>query len=400
MVFDKLGKLYRKIADDYYLGESIYLVAFALFIAVSVWQTTAFEFSWTIYKVVLLIFMMATAVKIIIFDGYTGWQLILIGIAGIGIAGRYASGIGSANLIALLLMVVAAKNVDFDKIVKIYLIVAGGIVFLALVAALLKVIPNYHWYGDNRHKYALGLTYCTDAAAHYFFLLLSYFYIRKDKLKIIEYILAVVYALLVFSATGGKLDVSCNIFTIVVFALGNFVMNDNNHKMLKRRSQTSWENAWKAIGPFTMPCMALLMSVLTYLYKDSNATLVWIDEFITGRLRISRESIEKYGLGLFGKDVVLIGNGHGRSSVTGEYNFVDSSYLYMALIYGVLLAIVVVFIYSLISVKHKNNLYIQYVVAVIAINAAIAHHLLDPAYNIFIVAIMAKVSDTINEYKR
>lgn len=170
-------------------------------------------------------------------------------------------------------------------------------------------------------------------------------------------------------------------------------MNDNGHKMLKRRSMVVWENAWKVIGTLAMPCMALLMSLLTYLYKESRTILVWIDEFITGRLHVGYESIEKYGLSLFGKDVVMIGNGVGKSTTSGEYNFVDCSYLYNALLYGIILAVVVVFAYTLIALRNKNNLYIQYVVAVIAINAAIAHHLLDPAYNIFTIAIMAKVSE-------
>ena len=104
--------------------------------------------------------------------------------------------------------------------------------------------------------------------------------------------------------------------------------------------------------------------------------------------------IQKYGIKLFGQPVEMVGNG-GTSGVSKNYFFIDCSYLYTALRYGLL--VLVIFCIYFVAINYKmmkrKNIFFTIVVAFIAINSMVAHHFIDIAYNPFLLSFFAFIED-------
>ena len=86
----------------------------------------------------------------------------------------------------------------------------------------------------------------------------------------------------------------------------------------------------------------------------------------------------------------MYGNG-GSVEWIEDYFFLDCSYVNILLTWGLILflSVMILFIYS--CTKNRKDLYFQYAIAAIAVNSMIAHHLMDVAYNPFVLAIAAGV---------
>lgn len=84
------------------------------------------------------------------------------------------------------------------------------------------------------------------------------------------------------------------------------------------------------------------------------------------------------------------GNG-GTLNLVDEYFFLDCSYVNILLTWGLILFLVVMILFICGCTKNRKDLYFQYAIAAIAVNSMIAHHLMDVAYDPFVLAIAAEV---------
>ena len=100
----------------------------------------------------------------------------------------------------------------------------------------------------------------------------------------------------------------------------------------------------------------------------------------------------EYGFRLFGQYVKMVGNGSTTEITTKYYFFIDCSYLYVGLQYGLIFLLAVLLIYVLCCRKYQNDRYFLLTIVLISINCMIAHHLLEIAYNPFALALFAKMT--------
>lgn len=88
-------------------------------------------------------------------------------------------------------------------------------------------------------------------------------------------------------------------------------------------------------------------------------------------------------------------NGNGFSTKTpnwDKYFFVDCSYIYNYLRYGLVFLLVLLIVYVACCKKYYDDKYFLLTVALISLNCMIAHHLIELAYNPFALALFAKCS--------
>ena len=139
-----------------------------------------------------------------------------------------------------------------------------------------------------------------------------------------------------------------------------------------------------------MPLLAFVSILFTYLYSDGNPLWAKMDSTLLARFRLGKQAFEEYGLKLFGQKIPMNGNG-GTVEWIEDYFFLDCSYVNILLTWGLILflSVMILFIYS--CTKNRKDLYFQYAIAAIAVNSMIAHHLMDVAYNPFVLAIAAGV---------
>ena len=142
-----------------------------------------------------------------------------------------------------------------------------------------------------------------------------------------------------------------------------------------------------------MPGMAILSIILTALYQGGNSVWNVFDSTLIARLRYGQQAFTEYGIKLFGQKIELVGNG-GSLELKGEYFFLDCSYMNLALQFGIVLLGIVTLLIVLALFwhacrKNRKDLHFQYAIAVIAVNCVIAHHMMDIAYDPFVLATVA-----------
>lgn len=402
-----LKEKYYQWLNDPYNGEILFFTGFTISIFWSVLRTTMFPYSMIAFVVCLAIAVSLMAAKIILFDTYTFKMLIVVVImfvCGIMIllSARYFWPI------LWLFVVVASKDIPFRKILQVYLLMNITVMGLAFVASLLGVIENLAYTSSEieRLRYSFGCGYTTDFAAHVFYMILTAFYLYHEQLKWYHYAGTCVIDGFIFYFCHAKLDTTCIILIVIFFggykikqtlskkeqvyitdiATGRNISKVNFFK--KTRAYYRYKKRWKNFAVVSLPLLGLLMYFLSASYRADNETMAAINEFITGRLSLAYSGLRKYGISLFGQNVPMEGFG-GSLKHTKPYFFIDSSYLFILLRYGLLFLCMVFIIYGIICYKNKHDTALMLVIVILAISSSIDHHLLEEAYNPFGYALFA-----------
>ena len=137
-----------------------------------------------------------------------------------------------------------------------------------------------------------------------------------------------------------------------------------------------------------MSVLAALSIIFTSIYSDGNNIWEKLDDTLLARLKLGKRAFTEYGIKIFGQRIEMIGNG-GSLELKGEYFFLDSSYVNILMIWGIAFLIVVLILFGYACYRNRKDLYFQYAIALIAVNCVIAHHLMDIAYNPFMLAVFA-----------
>lgn len=305
---------------------------------------------------------------------------------------------------------VAAKDIPFRKILQIYLLMNITIMGLAFIASLLGVIENLAYTSSEtkRLRYSFGCTYTTDFAAHVFYMLLTAFYLYYEKLKWYHYIGVCLIDGFIFYFCHAKLDTTCIIIMMVFFGTSQIAQSlskkeqtavmdittgrriDKINIFKKTKSYSKHKIRWKKLASVSLPVLGLFMYFLSASYRANSEFMVAFDEFVTGRLALAYKGLQQYGIPLFGKNVPMEGFG-GSLKHTKPYFFIDSSYLFILLRYGLVFLCMVFVIYAVICYKHKEDTALMLVIVVLAISSSIDHHLLEEAYNPFDMHFMSSV---------
>lgn len=382
---EKLQKKYETWLSDFHNAELLFFAGFIIYLGRGVWSTTTFPLPRLISKLCLLLPLLLIGLKVLFFDNYKVKPLIILGISAIGSLLIYRSS-SYLNILFWLVLVAGSKNISFKKILKVYLVIAGSIILLAFCSSLLGVIENYRYVTTSRGiRNSFGITYTTDFAAHIFFLALAFFYLVGEKLKLYHYIGVLIVASLIYRFCNARLD-SCSLVLIVItFGLGNWI---EHSCYIGKNGKNLWRNIWSTKGIYIMPFLAVISLAATVLYRPGSGLLFELDKVISSRLLLGNQGIKEYGYTLFGQAIDMIGNG-GGTEYPSNYFFIDCSYIYVLLRFGVLFAVAVLIAYTAACYKNKHDLFFLYAIALVAVNCTIAHHLLEFEYNPFALALLA-----------
>ena len=305
--------------------------------------------------------------------------------------------IGVANLIirhdrsflACVLMIISVRGLSFRRIVS-CLITAGALIMLAaILASQMGLIENLVYNSrKGRHAYALGIIYSTDFAAHVFFLFLGYAYIKKGKFRIYEYIGIAVLTVIMFEFTRARNNTICILLFLTATAVYNFILLHVNGRIAEYVNRTIVVLS----VAFIISCVVGSLAI-TIIYPKDNALFKALAGSLQARYRMGNQAFCKYGITLFGSDIPQIG--FGITSIAPEwYFFLDISYVKILFCKGVVVfAAILIMEVRCIAKCIKKNIYLLMIFAIIALECSVEHHLDELAYNFFLLAVFAELSD-------
>lgn len=375
---------YQKQLKNTHFNEWLFLMAYMLYLFRGMWQSTMFPKFRIIVLVCVPVAALFLVLKIIIYDSYTQKSTFMIVITAIFIL-IICWRARTIIPFMWMLLILGSKNVDFKQILRIYVLVVGAVLVLAFFSSLLGVIENLQFMGITRTINAFGIIYPTDFAAHVFYILMVLFYLNQEKIRTVHYTIVLVIAGLLYYFCDARLDSICIVSLVCLFGMGTWI--ESSYKV-SRNLKHDWDKVWGNMGVFIVPVAAGVSILTTLLFQSDNSFWNKFNTLLSNRLQLGKNMYQVYGFELFGQWVEMIGYG-GTTGGVENYNYVDCSYMQVLLIYGIVGFFIIVVLYMLCCKKNKDNHFLLYCIALVAINSMVAHHLIQVEYNPWLLSLFS-----------
>lgn len=371
--------------------ERIYLFILGAYFARVIFDTTMFQFSWPVFFYPVI----RVAALIIAWNNVINakWDNRKNALGCLIVAVIFCFSFtmtGYEFLFDLGILLLGAVGVSGRKIVKVYFICVLVVMYLALIASLTGCIPELVYKEGELYKHSFGICYPTDFAAHLVYMMLAFWVVFKKIPSIIPAIImaGLTVTQLVFCGTQcSEIVMALSILCVIYVAISQRVMREN--KILRKL----------IIGVDKMVCMttiicAVVIITLSIKYNPDIPRLEQLNQILSNRLLLAQNAFQQYGISLFGTTFEMIGNGSGVVSRTG-YNFIDSSFCLILIRYGILPFGAVLLISVLASIKalRTGNRRIVFALALIAVHSMIEHHLMELAYNPFLLLTFCNMNE-------
>ena len=293
------------------------------------------------------------------------------------------------NILALILFIYGARNMSFERIAKITVLIDFLILFLVIISSKLGIIQNYISYSFGRQREYLGFLYALTPLSIFANAVLLETYINRKKIPIYRIGLYGLIAFALFRATNSRLNFIITIIALFVSLFDRIIKND---KLIGNIIS-------KVFMCVSFPVCAVISVYLSYTYTGTGWTAV-LNSLLGSRIRLAHNALMQYGITLFGNEIEWSGwglNSLGEVSSI-EYNYVDNSYVQMLVQYGIIVFVLVLLFFSLLQVFlcRKNEYFLSMILTIIAFHGLIDDSIFGLAYNTFWLAFSLVIS---KEYK-
>ncbi|MCF0228849.1 MAG: hypothetical protein HUJ76_04040 [Parasporobacterium sp.] len=374
--------------------EVIYLVYMCIVVLIAYKDTTMWTYRLVTdqFFTVLRYFGIALVLfKIILSD--KGWNVkkaaaALIVFAVFIISWKY---VGRYYVVELAILIIGAHGIDFRKIVKVFFAVSAAATAVTIILAASGVIENLIYTRGSHIRISFGSVYPTDFTAHLFFLTACYLWLRELRITYIEIIIIAAEAVFCQVFCQARNNAVC--IGILAICVLIFKLVDRKKKDFSLPGPVQYG----LVG--SMPFLAVLITMMSYLYDPGQKLMLMIDNVLSGRISLGKTAFDIYNVTPFGQYIYMRGWG-GSTDISDElsYFYLDSSYINILFRFGALVFFVVIGIFVLGSIREKKNRnWIHMIIlGVIALECFTEHHLIEIAYHPFLLMLFALCEGTGN----
>lgn len=385
-----VGKKFHEIGNWRIDGQIIYEIAFAFEFVVAFLITSTYTdyFSNHLLHTLMFAGLALVLLKIFLFDDLDLKWLAIDAIVLILLLITWRTS-KEFSLFSMGIFVLGTRNVDFKRIIKIYFYVGMLLLAFVVISAMGGLIRNLVYRRDmtNIVRQSFGIAYPTDFAAHVLYLILAYAYLKFGKIKWYDYAVFLAAAVFLVKFSDARLSAYAIILSIPVLWIGQRAQTD--HLLSRFIASFYW----------TVPILsAYLVIIASYFFTPSNKILTKVNNASSGRLFLGHKAISEYGFSMFGKQIIEHGWGGANGlkmsqNAPANYFFVDSSFLRMTILYGIIMAIIILLAMTKISWEsfQKGSFALASIIVIVSVSAMVEQRLLDLAYDPFLIALLANV---------
>lgn len=336
------NKIRRFSPGDLDACETIYLVAFALWLAFQLLDTALVG---PVIAGPVLKAVRYGCIGLLFFSELLGGRygkrtMIWVVLAWIVCIGAINS--GQAFYIDCVLFVFCARNVPMDKILRVALWVSSLACAGIIICALAGIIPNILFGDPSRPRYMLGFRYMLFPSIIVFNITCIVVLLKRYDFSIFHAVVLLLLNLSVYIATDARLSF---VLSVAAILIGSSISLAKKHlptwgSHLKR---LVYSKSLKTCVYWIFPACAIIMLILTFVYSPQSLFMRDLDTFLVGRLHYGHQAIETYGFTWFGQEITLIGKGldsSGLNALQGSYNYIDSLYVKLFVQIGIIPAFV------------------------------------------------------------
>lgn len=384
-------------------GRNLFYIALIVYSFERFLLTTMFTVPSLVTMLCSLVTGLLLVTKMLFFERYSLERLIGVGLL-LLLAVMSMIMSGDILIVLLMLFIINARGIEFENIIRLHLITVMPLLLIAMVAAFCGVIPSLQYDTVDGIRNSFGIVYPTDFAAHVLYMVLEIMYISRRRITIVHYATCIILAAFLYVECYAKLDTICLLLIAIGFWWAGLF--DTQLRQIRKQPIDAFVSSHLplngVVGIIVMPITAIVMYILTIGYAaDSPFYEFVVENFRTlnMRFKMGAQAIDNYGLSIFGKHIEFVGYGGSTNvdAVLDTYNFVDCSYLNIALRFGLIIAILVITFVCILAYRYKYDNYMIVVIVVISISSMIDHHLIDLSYNPFILGTFALMYGTEEE---
>ena len=362
------------------VSEYLFFASFFIYIITQYLGGTMFTVDGTVSFLLLTISSILAFIKIIIFDNESNLYKLTIVLLLIIL---FAAGKNSFdyNFYYYAFLIFAAKNIEFRKILKYYIIVLASGIIVTAIFALIHVIPAIVITRSNSSalRLALGSVYPSDLAARIFHLMVGYAVLKKFKLTLPEYLSIIAITVTTYIVTDTKLDLILMILLIICLSFYKYIVI-----------------LMSMIKPYIFNLLILgfiaINILLAYFYNPKILILNKLNSALTGRLDLANRGFNDYNVTLYGQYVYQNGWGGIHKKII-DYFYIDSSLVRVLLMQGLIVYIILICLMlrdMKIFVKNKQFSLAIALFFIIA-SSAIDQHLIEITFNFVFLASFANI---------
>ena len=333
-----------------------------------------------------IILLMIVVVQYLCSDGYN-FQEYLMAVCILGLGFKAAS--KSETFIMYILLLVGARRFSFKKLMWIYFGIISVLIAFTVIGSQAGWVEYLIFDAGNRgDRMAFGFVYATDCAAHFLFWAMTYWCVRGEKMHFMEAgifgILAYVTGKYCKARFSTGLLLLIIVIAVVYYITGKMLGEEKRDKFVGGRF-----SAFLVISPLVTN---LIIHVLSFVYTDKWSWIVSLNQLVSSRLSLTKIALDVYGIGLWGNEIIMKGNG-GRTTFSKDYYFIDSSYLLISMEQGLILLAIFLVIFTMACLKARRvKLWIPLMICgVISLHGMFEHHAFQLAYNPFLFMAFAEL---------
>lgn len=256
------------------------------------------------------------------------------------------SGERTVFLFVLLLGCVYAS--DGKTILKLSCIIQGSVLLLTVLFAVTGITENLI-VDKERMRYSLGFAWASYAPNLLLFVSMQYMLLRRNKISWLELVVIEAANIFIFTQTDTKMSFLVLTLLVGVMALNRITVV--REYLLKAKQ---WFLHVKEKTYIALPWVCAFFAVFLPLYRQDSVFWKFLNSGFSGRLELGKNAILNYGFSLLGQNIDMQG-----FSVLGKtydvYNYVDSSYLQIAIRYGIVLLMLICILYAGASLKMRKR---------------------------------------------
>lgn len=262
------------------------------------------------------------------------WCMILLLVAGVSSLVSH-----DRTFLACVLFIMASERAGHRRMFRItFLFLVCGTAFVMLLAGT-GVIPDLMFKRqDIPVRHSLGFNYPSMAMSCLFFIVTIYLWLRSMEITAAELAVIELVNFAMYRLTDARFGF------LMIALLPVIVYLWNRASVRKRIRNLAGGRLLPVIGRLA-DSTGLLLTVLLFLMIALLPTGLGqlLDRLLTGRLGYARAALQNYGVHLFGNRIEWIGFGgsYDTDSLLAEYNYVDNSYGFLLLNFGILVLIMI-----------------------------------------------------------
>lgn len=374
-------------------GSQLYLTTLTIYLVFAFLQNTTFEnyIGGHFYNIISYIVFGILILKIVFYDHYNINIniLMLISFLFSFFVWRHS---GSNLILVMTAFILGAKNVSFNDIIKTYFNINFWLLIIVIMCSLIGIINNLSFIAQGRGtRYALGIIYPTDLAARVLYLMLADAYLHFKNLKSSRLMTYIIIALLCKYITDARLNFYCMLLLVISLSISKVAEKQYQLQRL------DWTNSIVSTYWAFTPILSAITIFGTYFYEPTNNLYQKIDHLTSGRLTFGSMAFQKYQINLFGNKITEHGYGNNMklfNNGTNNYFFIDSSYMRLLMIFGLVALIIFISITMYISIKNTHLGYyaLPTILLIVSFSAVVEQHFMELTYNPFLLALISTIT--------